>query len=66
MLTKLKVQNLHERLACYFSSDKSETNESLFDMLINTMIENVDFDVSKLSRALEMLDKMKNNNTYRL
>lgn len=62
MLTKLKVQNLHERLTCYFDNNKSQTNKALFDMVMNTIIENVDFDVSKLSRALEMLDRMKENN----
>ena len=63
MLTDLKLQNLHERLACYLESNSDEQyDESLYSMILNSIIENVEFDETKLARALDMLNRMKNNN----
>ena len=63
MLTKLKLQNLHERLACYLESKSDvQYDEELYSMILNSIIENVEFDETKLARALDMLNRMKNNN----
>ena len=63
MLTDLKLQNLHERLACYLESDSNvQYDEALYSMVLNSIVEHVEFDDSKLIRALDMLNRMKNNN----
>lgn len=63
MLTKLKLQNLHERLACYLESKSDvQYDEELYSMILNSIIENVEFDETKLARALDMLNRMKSNN----
>lgn len=62
MLTDLKLQNLHERLACYLESNNDvQYDEALYSMILSSIIENVEFDETKLVRALDMLNRMKNN-----
>lgn len=59
MLNNIEVQNLHERLACYFSGDDAQIDEKLCDVILEAILENVDIDISRLSVALEWLDQLK-------
>ncbi len=62
MLNNIEVQNLHERLACYFSGNDAPIDESLCDVILEAILENVEIDVSRLSVALEWLDQLKAQN----